>query len=357
MKNNLSINGALDLIAGLYKKVDRPAIKIPLLLFLAVVLLTTGSNYFNNPGKGGYGPLTYSIPANRGVAPLSSATITFNIDGATVPDKINVYEITANSEEKNTLFFQSLLTLFGASESGSISRVPNTTIIENFGSSYFFTGDLGSGHATFSGKGNKIFTGNYLTYEKQVKELFLPIINSLGYNASISAILVDYNNGEPLPSIKKELADAIAFSFQVTIDGFPVIGVGQSFDLVGLIVDKKEGFVVKTDWLLPQIDKNKFFPYATIGINSIKNIPVDKFILLSATLRNGAKLPNASTSDINKLQIDKINVVYATTETASGYLRPVYLLSGFGTLKDGRDVAAILMLPAVKNQQPLSPVP
>lgn len=357
MKNNLSINGVLNLIAGLYKKIDRPVIKIPLLLFLAVVLLTTGSNYFNSPGRGGYGPLTYNVPANRGVGPLSNIKITFNFDKTTIPDKINVYEITANSEEKNALFFQSLLALFGASKSGSITRVPNSTIVENSGPSYFFAGDLSSGRATFSGKGNKVFTGNYLTYEKQAKELFLPTINSLGYDASISATLVDYHGGEPLPSINKELSDAIAFSFQTTIDGFPVVGVGQSFDLVNLIVDKKEGYVVKTDWLLPQIDKKKFYPYDTVSINSIKKIPIEKFNLLSASLKNGAKLPNALTSDINSLEINNIKTAYAMTETTSGYLRPIYLLSGFGALKDGRDIAVTLMLPAVKNQQPLIPEP
>ena len=357
MKNNLSINGVLNLIANLYKKIDRPLIKIPLLLFLAIVLLATGSNYFNNPGRGDYGPLTYSVPANRGVEPLSNIAITFKIDRTTIPDKINVYEITANSEEKNALFFQSLLTIFGASESGSIMKIPNSTIVENSGPSYFFAGDLSNGYASFSGKNNRVFAGNYITYEKQAKKLLLPTINNLGYDASISSALVDYHDGEPLPSVNKELADAITFSFQTTVDNFPVIGVGQSFDLVNLIVDKKEGSVVKMDWLLPQIDKNKFYPYDTININSIKKIPVDRFSLLSTSLKNGAKLPNASTSDINKLEINEIKIAYATTDTGSGYLRPIYLLSGFGILKDGREIAVTLMLPAVKNQQPLSPEP
>jgi len=54
--------------------------------------------------------------------------------------------------------------------------------------------------------------------------------------------------------------------------------------------------------------------------------------------------------NLNKIDLNKIEIVYIKNELSQGYLQPFFLISGEGVLNDGRTAEVGLYLPAIKDE-------
>ncbi len=151
-------------------------------------------------------------------------------------------------------------------------------------------------------------------------------------------------NRHSLPSVSNsEEADFIKVGFNPAVDQYQMIGLEPNQPLVSLILDKEEKLIAFSYQLY-------FSSLEGLEIYDLKDknnvqalLTAEGKIVYSGAYQKTAKEPSFTRAEFNQIRL-----AYFQNPEKDLIIQPIYILSGQGTLENGKKTEIIAYLPAIK---------
>jgi hypothetical protein len=149
-----------------------------------------------------------------------------------------------------------------------------------------------------------------------------------------------------------DLSQATVFdiTFKNSLNGYPLIGIGQVRDLLEVKIDN-QGNLLNLFYSLHQPNQESInnYPLKTYE-EAIQEIKEGQAQIIELMTENGEYRTIPLSEEIREVNLSSVSVGYYETTETQEYYQPIFILKGKVTLRDSNTYQATLILPAVSSE-------
>ncbi|HUV42825.1 MAG TPA: hypothetical protein VMY36_02850 [Patescibacteria group bacterium] len=212
--------------------------------------------------------------------------------------------------------------------------------------------NLSSGQFSFIGKSPLV--QNQTTSSTKIGDLVAEKIKTWGLTASKPEVEVMTGfvpvGMELNPVINLDQATIFNITFKSSLNGYPLVGIGQVRNLLEAKVDN-QGNLLNLFFSLHQTDQEVISQYPLKSYEEVINeIKEGQAQIIELMTESGDYKIIPFPEEIREVKISSVSIAYYETTEVQEYHQPVFLLKGDVTLRDSNRYQAVLTLPAISSE-------